>query len=157
MPISLSNPTSNTWQGVIGKIKSKLQQWGSQWLNPMGRVVLIKSILSTLPIFQCLVMLAPMGIMQQVARDIQKFLWQGGKTNTKKFHLVNWNTVRSLKDNGGLGIKDPMLMNIAMRAKILWHLTSRQLEWWKNVLVKKYFHGNRKWCLDSSLARVKGS
>jgi hypothetical protein len=39
-----------------------------------------------------------------------------GKTNTKKFHLINWKMVRELKDKEGLGIKDPILLNLAMVA-----------------------------------------
>jgi len=33
-------------------IKSKYQQWGSQWLNSTGILVLLKYVLSCLPIFQ---------------------------------------------------------------------------------------------------------
>jgi hypothetical protein len=47
---------------------------------------------------------------------------KGGKTNSKKFHLINWNIVRDMKENGGLYIKDPSLMNLAMWVKILWRL-----------------------------------
>jgi hypothetical protein len=79
-----------------------------------------------------------------------------GKTNSKKFHLIDWSIVRSPKDNGGLGIKHPSLMNMAMGSKILWHLISSQSEWWKNVLVK-YLHGSKKQCLDIPLVERKGS
>jgi hypothetical protein len=58
-------------------------------------------------------MLAPVGIMHQIAYEVRKFMWQVGKLNTKKFHLVNWKTVKAPKDRGGLGIKDPSLMNLA--------------------------------------------
>jgi ERCC4-type nuclease len=34
-------------------------------------------------------MLALVGIMHQIAQEIKKFLWKGGKSNTKKFHMVN--------------------------------------------------------------------
>jgi hypothetical protein len=49
---------------------------------------------------------------------IRTFLWQGGKANHKKFHLVNWNQVTNSKKHGGLGIREPELMNLAMGAKI---------------------------------------
>jgi hypothetical protein len=54
-------------------------------------------------------MLAPIGIMQQMEREISKFLWQGGKANTKKFHLINWTIVRSPNKNGGLILNIPYL------------------------------------------------
>jgi hypothetical protein len=80
-----------------------------------------------------------------------------GKSNHKKFHLVNWNIVRSSKDWGGLGIKDPLIMNMAMGENILWRLICRKLEWWNKALLKKYIQGNWKRCLQNPLDNKKGS
>jgi hypothetical protein len=74
---------------ILKKIIVKLGQWGSQWLNPAGRVVLIKCVLSPLPLYISSAMLAPSGIMNQIAMNIQKELWLGGKYNSKKYHLAN--------------------------------------------------------------------
>jgi hypothetical protein len=65
--------------------------------------------------------------------------------------MVKWNTVRAPKDRGRLGIKDPTIMNMALGAKLVWKLISRKLEWWKKVLLTKYFQGNGKRCIDSPL------
>jgi hypothetical protein len=46
--------------------------------------------------------------------------------------------------HGGLGIKDPTLMNLALGAKLLWQLITRTYDWWKKILHKKYFMGIRK-------------
>jgi hypothetical protein len=106
--------------------------------------MLIKSVLSSLPIFQFSSLLAPIGIKKSLARAIQKLLWQGGKSNTKIFHLENWNLVRAPKDNGKLGVWDPEVMNLSLGAKILWRMVPRKNKWWKKALVKKYMEGNRK-------------
>jgi hypothetical protein len=65
-----------------------------------------------------------MSVEREISHQIQKFLWEGGKTSTKKFHLVNWRIVRAPKMNGGLGIKDPTLVNVALGAKLLWRMIS---------------------------------
>ena len=62
-----------------------------------------------------------------------------GEGNEKKFHLVNWESVQRPKSQGGLAIKDPQLMNIALGAKTLWHLISNPKEWWKTTFIRKYF------------------
>jgi hypothetical protein len=49
-------------------------------------------------------------------------LWQGGKGNEKKIHLVNWETVKKPKADGGLQIRDPTLVNLTLGGKILWTL-----------------------------------
>ena len=71
--------------------------------------------------------------------QLTKFLWQGGKRNGKKFHLVNWHIVKLPKDQGGLAIKYLNLMNLAMGDKIVWILVTGEMEWWKLALEMKYF------------------
>jgi hypothetical protein len=56
-------------------------------------------------------MLTPVGVMQQIGRAIRKFLWQGGKSKSKKYHLINWSTIRAPSEQGGIDIKDPQIMN----------------------------------------------
>jgi hypothetical protein len=67
-------------------------------------------------------------------------LWQGGD-NTRKYHLVNWPTVCSPKDQGGLGILDLRNMNISLLTKWLWRLeTSDGL--WEKIIRHKYIKDN---------------
>jgi hypothetical protein len=101
----------------------------------------MKSILSSLPKFQFSSLLAPIGVKQQLAQELRRFLWQGGKSNSKRFHLVNWSIVRVPKSHGGLGIKDHSLMNLAMGDKLLWRLISGKYDLWKKIIHKKIFRG----------------
>jgi hypothetical protein len=149
LPMCLKSLPGEYWQIILQKIREKMDSWGTRWLNLAGRVVLIKSVMSSLPLFQFSSLLAPKGAMKDMAQLICKFLWQGGKSNAKKFHLVNWNIVSSPKDSGGLGIRDPEVVNIAMGAKLLWRLITGRKEWWKSTIIKKYNLGARKRCLDS--------
>jgi hypothetical protein len=149
LPMCLKSLPGEYWQIILQKFREKMDSWGTRWLNPAGHVVLIKSIMSSLPLFQFSSLLAPKGALKDMAQLIHKFLWQGGKSNTKKFHLVNWNIVSSPKDSGGLGIRDPEVANLAMGAKLLWRLISGRKEWWKSTITKKYKLGARKRCMDS--------
>jgi hypothetical protein len=99
---------------------------GAQWLNPTGRVVLIKAILSTLPLYQCSAALAPQRVLNQISMQIRKFLWHGGKSNEKKSTLVKWNVVRNPRDRGDLEMRYPTLMNLAMGVKLLWRMISEK-------------------------------
>jgi len=99
-----------------------MESWGSRWLKPTGRVILIKSILYALPLFQFSSLLTPKGILKYLAQLICKFLWKGGKSNFKKFHLINWDTVTLPQKSGGLGIREPEVANLAMGSKLLWRI-----------------------------------
>lgn len=155
MPISLSNPTARSWQSVLSRFKSKFQQLGVHWLNPIGITVLIKSVLTALPIFQCFALLALVNVMHQLAQKLRKYLWQEG--NAKKFHLVNWTIVSTPKEHGRVGIKDPLLTNLALGAKLLSRLISDQNSWRKRILQKKIFSGKQRRCLDSLQEIKNGS
>jgi hypothetical protein len=72
--------------------------------------------------------------MEKVTKLIRKFLWEGGKTNNKKYHMNNWNIVKSPKDTGGLEIHDPNLLNLALGAKMVWRYMSDKQEWWKDAI-----------------------
>ena len=81
--------------------------------------------------------LAPSGITRQISLWMKKNIWQGGKPNTKKLHFVKRSTVTSLKENEGIVIRDPIIMNKALGTKTLWRVSSKKA-WWKPVLHKKY-------------------
>jgi hypothetical protein len=71
MPIFLSSYGSSAWLEIIGKISARIQNWGGRWLNPAGKIVLIKSVLSSLSIFQCSGLLAPKGILEKISRALR--------------------------------------------------------------------------------------
>jgi len=56
--------------------------------------------------------------------NIRKFLWQGGKSNIKKFHLVKWLIINTPKLRGGLGITYPSLVNRVIGENLVCRLIS---------------------------------
>ena len=78
---------------LLDKFKAKIQAWGFSWLNLVGKTVLIKSVLSSLPIFQFSVILAPIGIIKKMEALICKFFWKGGNLNDRKTPLVSWEKI----------------------------------------------------------------
>ena len=101
-----------------------MQEWGSKWLNLAGKLVLIKYILDSYPIFTCAIFLTPSSIVNGISIVIRKFISKGGKTQGKNFNLVNWDKIMEEKTKGGLGIKDPGIMNKAFGAKLVWRFIS---------------------------------
>lgn len=77
IPICLKSLPASSWNPILDEIKSKFQQWGSHWLNPTGRVILIKSMLSALPIFQFSSLLAPVKIKQPLLKHLENFFDKG--------------------------------------------------------------------------------
>ena len=51
LPLTLSQNKPSLWLEVISKIKSKIASWGGQWLTKARKLILIKLVLFSLPIF----------------------------------------------------------------------------------------------------------
>jgi hypothetical protein len=66
-PISLKSLPSEAWQVILQNLKDQFEIWGAIRLNPAGRVVLVKSVLSSFPIFQFSSLLTPIGIKKAMA------------------------------------------------------------------------------------------
>jgi hypothetical protein len=52
MLIFFNRYNSSSWFEIVDKITSRIRSWGGQWLNPTRKIVLVKSVLSSLSIFQ---------------------------------------------------------------------------------------------------------
>eukprot|EP00253_Pinus_taeda_P014252 PITA_14252 len=85
LPIFNKRASSKDWSPQLDKFKAKMQVWGSSWLNIASKVMLIKAVLNSLPIFKFFVLLAPVGIIKKMEELIRQFFWKGGKQNDKRF------------------------------------------------------------------------
>lgn len=151
MPVTLGNLKASTWSEVIDKVKRKVQQWGTQWLNPAGRLILLKSGISSLPLYRFTLYHAPASFHNKLEIALRNFLWQGGRQDKGRFNLVNWRTVIQSPDRGGLGIRMPKFLNLAFGIKMAWRLISEPKAWWKQVLECKYLTNSRQRLLEADI------
>ena len=145
--MSLGASPPSLWLDVLSKLKAKIVSFGGHWLTNAGKLVLLKSVLSSLPIFQSSLLLAPKSISTQIAKILRDFLWCGGKGN-KKFHLVNCETIKRPITEGRLQLRDLELANIALGGKLIWQIFADN-----NHLVSKLF--SMKYLKGGSLRTFK--
>lgn len=151
MPMSVVPLKAEVWDTVIDKMKRKVQQWGFIWLNPSGRLILLKLGISSLPLYQSTLLQAPTSFHYKMEVILRQFLWQGGKNDKKKFNLANWKQVIQSQDRGGLGIRSPKFLNLAFGGKISWRFITGLSAWWKRVLEIKYLNFPRQQLLDQDI------
>jgi hypothetical protein len=74
-------------------------------------------------------------------RHLARFFWEG-IGDKRKFHWVNWPEVCRPKDQGGLGIINTRLLNIALMTKWIWRLfdPDEHTSLWYKLLQAKYFN-----------------
>jgi hypothetical protein len=74
----------------LENVKAKILSWGASWLNLAVKVVLLKSVLNSLTIYQGSILLAPTSFLLAFNKIRINFLWQGGKSNgVGEISLVN--------------------------------------------------------------------
>ena len=78
-------------------------------------------------------------------------MWQG-LTKEKKIALVSWDKLCKPKEKGGLGLRDPVIMNKVLSAKIWWRWLKNPKELWARIWRKKYAPN----MADKSLIRWDG-
>jgi hypothetical protein len=122
---------------------SKARDGGDVGLIRLEKQCSSNFFLSSLPIFECSLLLYPQCTLEKMSKVLQSFLWVGGKKNTKKFHLLNWKQVCQPINKGGLAIKYPILMKTSLGEKVVWSLIFGPRGWWKSTLLTKYFTSSR--------------
>jgi len=126
-----------TWEPFVDLMNRKLNAWGHKYISFRGRIVLLNSVLNSIPIFYLSFIKMPVKVWRNVVRIQREFLW-GGVGGGKKINWVKWETICQHKKNGGLGVKDIRVMNVCLLAKWRWRLLDGEITLWKEVLEEKY-------------------
>eukprot|EP00253_Pinus_taeda_P010995 PITA_10995 len=124
------------WQEVIDKIKKRLASWSFRSLNIASRIVLLKSVLQSIPIYPLSIRAASKGVCAKMKEIFGKFIW-GGPKQQRKWALVSWKNLVKRKE-GGLGIRDPEMLNNILGAKLWWRWLQGGKDVWKIIWELKY-------------------
>jgi hypothetical protein len=100
-------------------------------------VVLIKSVLSSLPVYFLSFFKAPAGIITKLESLFKQFLW-GGCEDERKFNWVSWDKVCRPLEEGGLGIRDLRIFNLALLGKWEWKIRTERRGIWYRTLLNRY-------------------
>lgn len=130
MPLCSWRVTISLWNPVVEMVERKLSSWKVNYLSIGGRVTLIKSVLSNLPVYYFSMFRCPSSIIKRLERLQREFLWHG-TSSQKKIHLVDWESICKLKEEGGLGIRPLKKMNQALLGKWLWMIGDGSQGLWR--------------------------
>nr|XP_016498719.1 PREDICTED: uncharacterized protein LOC107817408 [Nicotiana tabacum] len=137
LPLGASHKDTTIWNSVIERVEKRLAGWQKRYLSKGGKEVLIKSTLSSMSTYYLSMLQAPVSITEKLERLQRNFLWDA-VDGTRKFHLVNWQTVTSPKKWGGLGVKDLRVFNRVLWGKWRWRFRVEEHALWREVIVEKY-------------------
>ena len=121
------------WDGVEERFRRRLAMWKRQYISKGGRLTLIRSTLSSMPIYFMSPFYLPRKVRLRLEKIQRDFLWGGGAL-AQKPHLVRWNLVCLEKRKGGLGVRNLALMNSALLCKWNWRYANEREALWRCVI-----------------------
>ena len=118
MPLGTSFKAASIWNPILEKMEKKLSGWKRLCLSKGGRLMLLKSTLSSLPTYFLSLFTIPKAVAARLESIQRNFLW-GSSEGCFKYPLVAWDKVCSPVEMGGLGIRNVVPFNQALLGKWL--------------------------------------
>jgi len=122
----------------IEKIANKLPGWKASLMTLAGRAVLVKSVLTAIPIYILVAIKVPKWFLRAVDKIRRGFLWTGRQRANGGCCLVAWEKVMRPLDLGGLGIHNLEVLGWALQMRWLWMEKTRPDRPWAGLQIPVY-------------------
>lgn len=129
-----------SWDEVTCKLSSRLSKWKIKTLSIGGRLTLLKSVLSSIPLYHMSIFKVPMGVLKNM-ESIRIIFFNGDGSSNRKMAWVCWDKVLASKKKGGLGVSSFFALNRALLFKWVWRFISQGSSLWSRFI--KAIHGVR--------------
>ncbi|GJU04920.1 RNA-directed DNA polymerase, eukaryota [Tanacetum coccineum] len=125
----------SSWDEVISKVSLRLSKWKLKLLSIGGRLTLLKSVLTSIPLYHMSIFKVPKGVLNNLESILQNFFY-GSDGSDRKLAWIGWNTVLASKKNGGL-----YAHNRALLFKWVWRFLTDDTSLWTRFI--KAIFGNK--------------
>ena len=121
LPLTLGRIKMVHLQYIQDRAKGRVAGWQGRLLSVAGRRELVRSVLSSIPVYLLTVVKAPKNFLKELDKLRRRFLWAGDKELTGGNCKVAWTKVCTPTVNGGLGIIELDKFSRALRLRWLWY------------------------------------
>ncbi|XP_020262172.1 uncharacterized protein LOC109838113 [Asparagus officinalis] len=125
LPLKKGSLSRREWQPLLDSFSKKLSLWKNKNLSIGGRLTLVNSVLSSIPLYYTSFFKLPKWLIHEIDKLRRNFLWNGNTNASKAKCLVAWKTVCLPKKEGGLGVIDLTVFNQALLSKWIWKIFDR--------------------------------
>ncbi|GJT68148.1 RNA-directed DNA polymerase, eukaryota, reverse transcriptase zinc-binding domain protein [Tanacetum coccineum] len=139
LPVEKKTRLKEGWNAIIDRFRDKLSNWKAKNLSIGGRLTLVKSVLSSLPIYYLSLFKAPISIINSLEAIRCRFFW-GCFESQRGIYWVKWNSILLDHKFGGLGIGSLLAKNYGLLCKWKWRFLSEEEALWRMVI--KDFYGD---------------
>lgn len=120
LPLSVKKLPRSVFMELIDKIASKLPGWKAAVINQAGRLTLVRSVLTAIPIYHLIATQCPKWVVKAIDNIRRGFVWKGRKDVKGGHCVVSWTRVCRPLCLGGLGIHNLEILGWALSLRWLW-------------------------------------
>ncbi|XP_043687688.1 uncharacterized protein LOC122638901 [Telopea speciosissima] len=121
LPTDFGVSKATLFQDLSKKVHQRVEGWKSKLLSHAGKEVLMKSVVFSMSHYACMHFKLPASNHKSLRQMASNFYW-GDTDGRPKMHWISWERLCLSKENGGLGFRDPSLLNSAFLSKAAWRL-----------------------------------
>jgi mannosylglycoprotein endo-beta-mannosidase len=143
-------------QPIVDKLSNRLPTWKGRFLNKVGRLRLLNTVLSSMPTYFLTAFTPKMWFIKRVDKIIRGFLWKGDENASGGHNLVRWANVKRPKKLGGLGVLDLDLFSCALRLRWLWFKWTDHERPWVGSKVPCSDENKQLFCASTSVSVGNG-
>nr|GEW56295.1 RNA-directed DNA polymerase, eukaryota, reverse transcriptase zinc-binding domain protein [Tanacetum cinerariifolium] len=111
-----------SWDDVISKVFLRLSKWKLKLLSIGGHLSLLKSVLTSIPLYHMSIFKVPIGVLNHLESIHRKLAW------------IGWNMVLTSKKNSGLGVSSFFAHNRALLFKWVWRFLTDGSSLWTRFI-----------------------
>lgn len=101
---------------MVKRISLYLDSWKSALLSKGGMLTLLKTTLVSIPNYYLSLFTIPVSVANKIESFFRKFLWNDSK-DYHRYLLVDWKTICTPMDGGGLRVRSIKSHNRVLLAK----------------------------------------
>ncbi|GKE03670.1 putative reverse transcriptase domain, reverse transcriptase zinc-binding domain protein, partial [Tanacetum coccineum] len=129
VPLISSRLLNKDCKILVEKAKNWIGDWKNKSLSFVGRLQLCKSVISSMHVYWASVLIIPKGIIHDIQQLIRGFLWCNGEFKRGKAKVA-WDDICLPIRDGGLGIRNLKIFNIALMTTHIWNIVSNKESLW---------------------------
>ncbi|CAA7040542.1 unnamed protein product [Microthlaspi erraticum] len=138
IPESLGGAKTKIFSFLIDRQQKRINGWNSKWLSKWGKEVLIKYVVSAMPMHVISCFRLPKGVTNKLSSAVSNFWWSNNG-QTRGMHWLAWKKLCKHKNDGGLGFRVLEDFNTALLAKQLWRLMENPESLFSRVFKGRYY------------------
>jgi hypothetical protein len=120
MSLAMAKLPRGVLQPLLDSMADRLPAWKGRLLRRSRRLTLIKTTLSTVPIYMSISLGLRPWLLREMRKLMTTFMWMGTNVVQRGKCLLAWDRVQRPMNLGGLGVLDLNLFGVALHACWIW-------------------------------------